>query len=68
MDKKDIFYFVEEVLGMKLMEWQKEMLLKLHEARETGLFGNCYIRVTKESYQDFVEKIIESLKSKGDDE
>lgn len=68
MDKIDIFYFVEEVMGMKLMEWQKEVLLKLHEARETGLFGNCYIRVTKESCQDFIKKAIEYLKSKGDDE
>lgn len=67
MDKKDIFYFVEEVLGMKLVEWQKELLIKLHEARELGLIRSFPIRVTKESYEDFCGKVIEYLRSKGDE-
>lgn len=53
---KDIFYFTEEICGIKLMEWQKKFLLQLHEKHKKG--KPVYMYVYKSNYEQVVKDML----------
>ena len=53
---KDIIYFAEDVCGLKLPKWQKEMLLQLYETYKKG--GHFVINVYRHQGKQLLQNIL----------